>query len=167
MRLYKDNFLEKYTNYWKIVKTVKILQTFNYFIYARSYHSSPTWYVVLRRSIVNHQLIEVFWWLKITYRVFFVSIKIMIILKPVLVITCLGGRFWINCPNAFLTIFKNHDGDLSQKSPELNMWLLVNHTKPTLCVETNIFQQGAIIDQRAGNYKITPLSLNFKLLDLS
>ena len=27
-------------------------------------------------------------------------------------------------------IFKNHDGDLSQKSPETNMWLLVNHTKP-------------------------------------
>ena len=28
-------------------------------------------------------------------------------------------------------IFKNHVRDLSQKLPEQNMWLLVNHTKPT------------------------------------
>ena len=28
-------------------------------------------------------------------------------------------------------IFKNHEGNLSQKSPEPNMWLLVNHTTPT------------------------------------
>ena len=54
------------------------------------------------------------------------------------VITCLGGWFGINCPSAFLKSFeknfkrfKNHDGDLSQKSPEPNMWLLVNQTKPT------------------------------------
>ena len=26
--------------------------------------------------------------------------------------------------------FKNHEGDLSQKLPEPNMWLLVKHTKP-------------------------------------
>ena len=34
-----------------------------------------------------------------------------------------------------LKILKNHKGDLSQKSPETNMWLLVNHTKltNTLC----------------------------------
>ena len=28
-------------------------------------------------------------------------------------------------------IFKNHEGDLSQKSPKPKIWLLVNHTKPT------------------------------------
>ena len=28
-------------------------------------------------------------------------------------------------------ILKNHEGDLSQKWPEPNMWLLVNHAKPT------------------------------------
>ena len=28
-------------------------------------------------------------------------------------------------------IFENYEGGLSQKSPEPNMWLLVNHTKPT------------------------------------
>ena len=28
-------------------------------------------------------------------------------------------------------IFKNLEGNLSQKSPEPNMWLLVNHTTPT------------------------------------
>ena len=37
-------------------------------------------------------------------------------------------------------IFKNLEGDLSQKLPEPNMWLLVNHTKPTtLYIETKIF----------------------------
>ena len=32
--------------------------------------------------------------------------------------------------------FKNHDGDLSHKSPESNMWLLVNHTlySQTFCI---------------------------------
>ena len=39
----------------------------------------------------------------------------------VLVVTCLGGRFEINCPSAFLKILKNHEGDLSQKSLEPNM----------------------------------------------
>ena len=52
----------------------------------------------------------------------------------VLVITCLGSRFGINCPSAFLKIlklpksnegnfkiFKNHEGDLSQQLPEPNM----------------------------------------------
>ena len=28
-------------------------------------------------------------------------------------------------------ILKNHEGGLFQKSPEPNMWLPVNHTKPT------------------------------------
>ena len=46
-----------------------------------------------------------------------------------LVITCLGGRFEINCPSASLKIWKNHKGDLSQKFPEPNIWSLVNHTK--------------------------------------
>ena len=58
--------------------------------------------------------------------------------------TFLGGQFGINCPSAFLKIlklaewnegnfkiFKNHGGDLSQKLPEPNMWLLINQTKPT------------------------------------
>ena len=31
----------------------------------------------------------------------------------------------------FVHFFKNHEGDLSQKSPQPNMWLLINHTKPT------------------------------------
>ena len=39
----------------------------------------------------------------------------------VLVITCLGGRFGINCPSVFLKIFKNSDCDLPPKSPEPNM----------------------------------------------
>ena len=30
-----------------------------------------------------------------------------------------------------LKIFKNHEGNLSQKLSEPNMWLLVNHTKLT------------------------------------
>ena len=28
-------------------------------------------------------------------------------------------------------VFKNREGDLSQKWPEANMWLLVNHTRLT------------------------------------
>ena len=39
----------------------------------------------------------------------------------VLVIAYLGWRFEINCPSAFFKILKNHEGDLSQKSPEPNM----------------------------------------------
>ena len=66
------------------------------------------------------------------------------LVELVLVITCLEGQFGINCPSAFLKIlklleldkgnfkiFKNHEGDLSQKLPEPNICLLVNHTKPT------------------------------------
>ena len=62
----------------------------------------------------------------------------------VLVTTCFGGRLGINFPSSSLKmlklseksksnfkIFKNHEGDLSQKLRKPNMWLLVNHTKPT------------------------------------
>ena len=38
---------------------------------------------------------------------------------------CIFETFW-NCK-----IFKNHEGALSQKLLKPNMWLLVNHTKPT------------------------------------
>ena len=65
-------------------------------------------------------------------------------------------------------IFENHEGDLSQKSPK--PWLLVNHTKLTnSCIEVIIFSQGAITNQRmgnyktAGNYKITPLTVQCRL----
>ena len=41
--------------------------------------------------------------------------------------------------------FKNSKGDLSQKSSEPNMWLLVNHTEQeTLC----IFKQRVVIKQQ-------------------
>ena len=51
----------------------------------------------------------------------------------------LGGQVGINCSNPFLKIlkfqfskiFKYDEDDLAQKSPERNMRLLVNHTKPT------------------------------------
>ena len=37
-------------------------------------------------------------------------------------------------------IFKNHEGDLSQKLPEPSMRLLLNHTKPkNICNETSTF----------------------------
>ena len=52
----------------------------------------------------------------------------------VLVITCLGGQFGINCPSTFLKIlklpelkegnfknFENHTGDLYQKLPQPSM----------------------------------------------
>ena len=54
-----------------------------------------------------------------------------------------GEQFGINWPNAFLEILKlaewdegnfkifKYEGDLSQKSSKPNMWLLVNHAKPT------------------------------------
>ena len=75
------------------------------------------------------------------------------------------GRFGINCPSVFLKIlklpewnednfktFKNHEGYLSQRSLERNMWLLVNHTnQQTLCIETKLLP--AITNKRAGNYK--------------
>ena len=36
-----------------------------------------------------------------------------------------------NFQNQNFKIFKNYESDLSQKLPELRMWLLVNHTKST------------------------------------
>ena len=65
----------------------------------------------------------------------------------VLVITSLEGWFGLNFSSAFLKIsklpewnkgnfkiFRNHKGDLSPKSPEPSMWLLVNQSKPTKTV---------------------------------
>ena len=43
------------------------------------------------------------------------------------------------CPSAFLKIFKNHEADLSPKSPEPNMWLftgLITLNQQTLCIES-------------------------------
>ena len=37
---------------------------------------------------------------------------------------------WDKLPECIPKIFKNHESDLTQTSPEPNMWLLVNHTKP-------------------------------------
>ena len=36
-------------------------------------------------------------------------------------------------------IFQKSTGWFIPISPDVNMWLLVNHTKPTLCIETKIF----------------------------
>ena len=44
-------------------------------------------------------------------------------------------------------IFQICQGDLSQKLPEPNMWLLVNHTKPTSTLYLNQYLL------TAGNYK--------------
>ena len=56
----------------------------------------------------------------------------------VLPVACSGGRFEINCPSVSLkilelpewtednfNILKNHEGDLSQKSPDPNIWYLL------------------------------------------
>ena len=51
-------------------------------------------------------------------------------------------------------MFKNHKGDLSQKLSEPNIWLLVNHTKPTNILYWNkYFLTEGITNQQAGNYK--------------
>ena len=42
-----------------------------------------------------------------------------------------GRAIWDKSPEGNFKIFKNYDGDLSQEPPEPDMWLLVNHTKPT------------------------------------
>ena len=68
----------------------------------------------------------------------------------------------MNCLGVFLKILKflewNKDnfkilrdrkGELSQKWPEPNMWLLVNHTKPTITVYWSQYHL------TAGNYKST------------
>ena len=56
----------------------------------------------------------------------------------VLLITCFEGQFGIDCSTAFLKILK---------SPEPNMWLLVNHTKPT----NTLYWNWHLLT--AGNYK--------------
>ena len=57
-----------------------------------------------------------------------------------------GRVIWDKLPECICTnfkIFKNHEGDLSEKCPESNMWLLVNHIKPTnTFIETNVFTAG-------------------------
>ena len=40
---------------------------------------------------------------------------------------------------------------------------LITPNQQTLCSEANIFQQWAITNQRAGNYKITPLTVQYRL----
>ena len=67
----------------------------------------------------------------------------------------LGRAVWDKLPEfifenfeiARVKFFKNHEGDLSQKSPETTMWLLVNHTKPT----KSLYWNWHLL--RAGNYK--------------
>ena len=57
------------------------------------------------------------------------------------------GQFGISCPSAIFEItpvkrgqiFKNQEVDLSRKLSKPNMWLLVNHTKPTNSVLILIF----------------------------
>ena len=61
----------------------------------------------------------------------------------VLIIARLGRRFGINCSSAFLKIFKSNEGDFSQKSPEPNMRLLVNHTKPTVVSDLHTEAKGS------------------------
>ena len=94
-------------------------------------------------SFVRHNLIfllGIVRCLVLIFRTSLVSKKISF----VLIITCLGGRYGLNCPSVFFKtlklpewnqgnfkIVKNHKGDLSEKSAEPNMWLLFNHTKPT------------------------------------
>ena len=62
----------------------------------------------------------------------------------VLVMACLGGRFGINCPSAFLKILKLPEKkkmrDLSRKlsEPKCGYWLITPNLK-TLCIEINIF----------------------------
>ena len=88
----------------------------------------------------------------------------------VLVIKCLGGRFKINCPSALLEIlklpewnegnfkiFKNREGDLSPKSPQPSMWFTPNKEKKRFILKLIYFNSGT--NQRAGNYKITPLTV--------
>ena len=59
----------------------------------------------------------------------------------------LGTAIWEKLPECNFKIFENHKDDLSQKSPEPNMWLLVNHTKPTNTLYWNYYLL------KAGNYK--------------
>ena len=40
---------------------------------------------------------------------------------------------------------------------------LITPKQQTLCIETNIFKQRTIASQWAGNYKITPLTVQFRL----
>ena len=56
-------------------------------------------------------------------------------------------------------IFKKHKGDLSQKLPAPNMWLLVNYTKPKKHFVLKLIYFKTITNQQASNYKITPLTV--------
>ena len=92
-------------------------------------------------------------------------------INPVLIISTsnhlFGRSIWYKLPSAFLKIlilpeqneknfrfFKNHEGFSFQKilNETCDYWLIAPN-QLTLCTETNIFQQ------RAANYKITPLTV--------
>ena len=82
----------------------------------------------------------------------------------------MGGRFKINCANAYLKILKfpgwndcsfkilkNQEGDLSQNSPKSNMKLVVNLTKPINALHWNKYLLTNGNYKSAGNHKVTPL----------
>ena len=66
-----------------------------------------------------------------------------------------------------LKIINSHHmvgSDLSQKSPEPNMWLLVNYTKPTNILYCNWYLLRADnYKSAARNYKVTPLTVQYLL----
>ena len=93
------------------MKIVPVLFTLTYFF---SYTHTLLFYWKIKRC-----------W----HRCFPQQIRPQTIVQLAVGITNLGRRFGINWPS--VKILKLPEGDLPQKSPESNMWLLVNHTKTT------------------------------------
>ena len=57
-------------------------------------------------------------------------------------------------------IFKNHEDDLSKNCPnQICDYWLITHNQQTVCIEINTFKQQVTTNQRADNYKITPLTV--------
>ena len=106
------------------------------------------------------------------------QISPLILSEFVLVISCLGRRFEINFPSAFLKILNcppktraiSKFSKITRviypqncQNQTCGYWLITPNQQ-TLCMETNIFKQWAITNQWAGNYKtagitITPLKV--------
>ena len=110
----------------ELMKTFAILNQVNYYI---PVSKITHWIIhdIQRLSYAHIKVSKLLFYCLLAFKLKNMSISLVHLpfesyfIKLVLVITCLGGRFRINYRSAFLKFFKNHKGDLSQKSPKSNM----------------------------------------------
>ena len=81
-----------------------------------------------------------------------------------------GSAIWNKLPECIFENFEISNFSkivrvisLKNRSNQACDYWFITPKQQTLCIETNIFKQRAITNQRAGNYKITPLMVQCRL----